>query len=186
MAAKEGLTAVSAGSQLSRSSKRPAPSASTLAEDAEALLLLKPPATDDAARLYTVAAGMCATGAELIQLNAAHGALAAASASKDDSFPTADKVAQAQIRRERDISARENKKVVPDLVSDFPLFSLLFTPPSLQFCSFQLNFSGPLDYQDAAGLKAALVSKIDKLCIKYEKLCIKNEKLCIKNEEFCI
>jgi hypothetical protein len=110
-AARATLSAVGAGSRLSRSSTRTAPSAAALANDAEALLLLAPPATTDAGRLYATAAGLCTSGTELERLNANHSALTAA-ASKDPHFPTTAALEQARTEREKDVAARKSEKVV--------------------------------------------------------------------------
>ena len=111
--ARAALTAVGAGSSLSRSSSiTAAPSADLLANDAEGLLSLVPPATVDAERLYTMAAQLCESGAELTRLNSQHSALAT-KAKQGPEFPTPRGIDLARAEREKNIKARDDAKVVP-------------------------------------------------------------------------
>ena len=110
--ARATLAAVGAGSSLSRSSSTEAPSAEVLANDAEGLLLLHPPAVADAARLYTRAAELCRTGAELGLLNSKHATLAA-EAKKNPEFPTVNGIDLARAEREQNMEASKSAKTVP-------------------------------------------------------------------------
>jgi hypothetical protein len=111
--ARAALAAVGAGSSLGpRSSSSTAPSAGVLANDAEGLLSLVPPATVDAERLYTMAAQLCESGTELTRLNSQHTALAT-KAKQGPEFPTAQGIDRARAEREQNAKARDNAKVVP-------------------------------------------------------------------------
>ena len=110
--ARAALTAVGAGSSLARSSSTKTPSADVLANDAEKLLSLVPPAAVDAGRLYAMAAELCESGAELTDLNSQHTALAA-QAERGPGFPTARDIDQARAEREQNAKTRDSAKLVP-------------------------------------------------------------------------
>ena len=114
-AARAALASVGAGHRLSTmirgTDPAPAPSVSTLAADAEALLRLKPPQTEQAQRLYTTAAGLCSSATELKELRSHHPDLADAAESNVEQFPTAAGIAE----RERDAATRRKAMAVREL-----------------------------------------------------------------------
>jgi hypothetical protein len=122
--ARAALTAVGAGSSLARSSSTTGPSADVLANDAEKLLSLVPPAAADAGRLYAMAAELCESGAELARLNSQHAALVA-EAKKGPDFPTAQDIDQARTEREKNAETRSSAKLVPVRVAAALVFTCM-------------------------------------------------------------